>query len=137
MKDLADIHFSAARTIVLVQDNLSIHSKASLYQAFPAAEARSWYINLMNPPLVWIYESHRAVCGNLLKGMTIIKLFYCEQFAGVVPCVSSMDEEALKREILAHCQERLERHKTPATIRFVESLDLSAAGKLKREAARD
>lgn len=57
--------------------------------------------------------------------------------ADVVPCVSSMDEEALKREILAHCQERLERHKTPATIRFVESLDLSAAGKLKREAARD
>ena len=56
LKDLADIHFSAARTIVLVQDNLSIHSKASLYQAFPAAEARSWYINLMNPPLVWIYE---------------------------------------------------------------------------------
>ncbi len=40
LKDLADIHFSAARTIVLVQDNLSIHSKASLYQAFPAAEAR-------------------------------------------------------------------------------------------------
>ncbi len=40
LKDLADIHFSAARTIVLVQDNLSIHSKASLYEAFPAAEAR-------------------------------------------------------------------------------------------------
>ena len=40
LKDLADIHFSAAQTIVLVQDNLSIHSKASLYQAFPAAEAR-------------------------------------------------------------------------------------------------
>jgi len=29
-----------ARTIVLVQDNLNIHSKASLYEAFPAAEAR-------------------------------------------------------------------------------------------------
>jgi hypothetical protein len=27
-------------TIVLVQDNLNIHSKASLYEAFPAAEAR-------------------------------------------------------------------------------------------------
>jgi hypothetical protein len=40
LKDLADIHFSAAQTIVLVQDNLAIHSKASLYQAFPAAEAR-------------------------------------------------------------------------------------------------
>ena len=27
-------------TIVLVQDNLSTHTKASLYEAFPAAEAR-------------------------------------------------------------------------------------------------
>ena len=40
LKDVADIHFSAAQTIVLVQDNLNIHSKASLYEAFPAAEAR-------------------------------------------------------------------------------------------------
>jgi hypothetical protein len=37
---LADIYFSNAWTIVLVQDNLNIHSKASLYEAFPAAEAR-------------------------------------------------------------------------------------------------
>ncbi len=40
LKDLADVHFAAARTIVLVQDNLNIHCKASLYEAFPAAEAR-------------------------------------------------------------------------------------------------
>src|SRR6266699_2906489 len=40
LKELADLHFSDARTIVLVQDNLNIHSKASLYEAFPAAEAR-------------------------------------------------------------------------------------------------
>ena len=40
LKDLADRHFAKATTIVLVQDNLSIHSKSSLYEAFPAAEAR-------------------------------------------------------------------------------------------------
>ena len=40
LKDLADVHFANARTIVLVQDNLNIHSKASLYEAFPAPEAR-------------------------------------------------------------------------------------------------
>jgi hypothetical protein len=40
LKDLADTHFAHAKTIVLVQDNLSIHSKASLYEAFPAVEAR-------------------------------------------------------------------------------------------------
>ncbi len=40
LKDLADVHFAGAKTIVLIQDNLNIHSKASLYEAFPAAEAR-------------------------------------------------------------------------------------------------
>ena len=40
LKELVDIHFANAKAIVLVQDNLSIHSKASLYEAFPAAEAR-------------------------------------------------------------------------------------------------
>jgi hypothetical protein len=33
-------HFPDAKTIVLVQDNLSTRTKASLYEAFPAAEAR-------------------------------------------------------------------------------------------------
>ncbi len=40
LKELADIHFPTAKTIVLMQDNLNIHAKGSLYQAFPAAEAR-------------------------------------------------------------------------------------------------
>jgi hypothetical protein len=40
LKDLADVHFPQAKTIVLIQDNLNVHSKASLYEAFPASEAR-------------------------------------------------------------------------------------------------
>ena len=40
LKDLADVHFAKAETIVLVQDNLNTHAAASLYEAFPAAEAR-------------------------------------------------------------------------------------------------
>jgi hypothetical protein len=40
LKELSDTHFPEARKIVLVQDNLSTHKPASLYQAFPAAEAR-------------------------------------------------------------------------------------------------
>jgi hypothetical protein len=40
LKDLSDIHFPDAKHIVLVQDNLNTHKKASLYEAFPAAEAR-------------------------------------------------------------------------------------------------
>jgi hypothetical protein len=40
LKDLSDIHFPNAKQIVLVQDNLNTHKKASLYEAFPAPEAR-------------------------------------------------------------------------------------------------
>jgi len=40
LKELADTRFPDAKKIVLVQDNLNIHCKASLYEAFPAPEAR-------------------------------------------------------------------------------------------------
>lgn len=40
LKDLSDTHFPQARKIILVQDNLSTHKPASLYEAFPAPEAR-------------------------------------------------------------------------------------------------
>jgi hypothetical protein len=40
LKELSDTHFPKADKIVLVQDNLSTHKPASLYQAFPAPEAR-------------------------------------------------------------------------------------------------
>ena len=40
LKELSDTHFPKARKIALVQDNLSTHKPASLYEAFPAAEAR-------------------------------------------------------------------------------------------------
>ena len=34
------MHFADAAKIVLVQDNLNTHKPASLYEAFPAPEAR-------------------------------------------------------------------------------------------------
>ena len=40
LKDLSDVHFPGASRIVLVQDNLSTHKTASLYEAFPPDEAR-------------------------------------------------------------------------------------------------
>lgn len=40
LKDLSDIHFPQAKKIALVQDNLNTHAKASLYEAFPPAEAK-------------------------------------------------------------------------------------------------
>jgi transposase len=40
MRELVDVDYPNAERIRVVQDNLSIHSAGSLYQAFPPAEAR-------------------------------------------------------------------------------------------------
>jgi DDE superfamily endonuclease len=40
LKEVSDSHFPGADKIVLVQDNLSTHKPASLYEAFSPAEAR-------------------------------------------------------------------------------------------------
>jgi hypothetical protein len=40
MRDLVDLHFPDAETIILVMDNLNTHKLAALYEAFEPAEAR-------------------------------------------------------------------------------------------------
>ena len=40
VRELVDVHYPAAERIVLVMDQLNTHSAASLYAAFPAAEAK-------------------------------------------------------------------------------------------------
>ncbi len=40
MRELVDVHFPEAEQIVVVQDNLSTHTPAALYAAFPPAEAK-------------------------------------------------------------------------------------------------
>lgn len=40
MRELVDVHYPEARCIRVVLDNLNTHSIASLYEAFPAQEAR-------------------------------------------------------------------------------------------------
>jgi hypothetical protein len=40
IKELVDVAFPVAERIVLVLDNLNIHAPASLYEAFPPAEAK-------------------------------------------------------------------------------------------------
>jgi hypothetical protein len=46
LKDLADKHLPKAKKIILVQDNLNTHKPASLYEAFPPAEARRLVMTL-------------------------------------------------------------------------------------------
>jgi hypothetical protein len=70
LKELADIHFPAAEKIVLVQDNLSTHTPASLYQAFPAAEARrlverfEWHYTPKHGSWLDMAESELAVLST-------------------------------------------------------------------------
>src|SRR5262249_61748718 len=40
LKEVSDSHPPDAKKILLVQDNLNTHTPASLYEAFPADEAR-------------------------------------------------------------------------------------------------
>jgi len=40
IKELVDVHYPQAEKIVLVMDNLNTHTPASLYEAFPPAEAK-------------------------------------------------------------------------------------------------
>jgi DDE superfamily endonuclease len=67
LKYLADIRFAHAKTIVLVQDNLNIHAKGPLYEAFPPAEARrlaerfEWHYTPKHGSWLDLAESELAV----------------------------------------------------------------------------
>jgi hypothetical protein len=70
LKDLSDRHFRKASKIVLVQDNLSTHRPASLYQAFPAAEARrlverfEWHYTPKHGSWLDMAEAERGPSGD-------------------------------------------------------------------------
>jgi len=57
VKDLVDVCFPDAETIVLVMDNLNNHSAASLYQAFPPGEV---LISVQELPVVSVYISRQS-----------------------------------------------------------------------------
>ena len=70
LKELSDTHFPDAAKIVLVQDNLSTHTAASLYAAFPAAEARrlserfEWHYTPKHGSWLDMAESELAVLAT-------------------------------------------------------------------------
>ena len=69
-KELSDTHFPDASKIVLVQDNLSTHKPASLYEAFPAPEARrlverfEWHYTPKHGSWLDMAESELAVLSG-------------------------------------------------------------------------
>jgi DDE superfamily endonuclease len=116
LKDLADRYFPNAKTIVLIQDNLSIHSKASLYQAFAAAEARR---------LVERFEWHYTP-----KHGSWLDLAESELGALSSQCLDRRipDKQTLIEEVAAWSRDRNARH-AKANWRFTTS---DARIKLKR-----
>ncbi len=75
LKELADVHFANAKTIALVQDNLNIHSKASLNEAFTAMHScqpvRRCAPTATKPPghralaaMVSLHDTRRSICRS-------------------------------------------------------------------------
>ena len=60
LRDLSDTHFPKAKKIVLIEDNLNTHKPASLYEAFPAAEARK-----LVERFEWHYTPERGQHGRV------------------------------------------------------------------------
>ena len=94
LKDLVDVHFPQADTIVLLSDNLNTHKPAALYEAFPPPEARR-----ILEKLEW---HHTPKHGSWLN-MAEIELSVLQRqcLARRIP-----DQETLKREVTAWEHER-------------------------------
>jgi hypothetical protein len=88
LKDVSDTHFVKAKKIVLVQDNLNTHKPASLYEAFPAAEARrlverfEWHYTPKHGSWLDMAESELSVLsGQCLDRRIPDKLTLAEEVA--------------------------------------------------------
>lgn len=116
LQELVDVHYPKAEKIVLVMDNLSTHSPASLYHTFPPAEARRIAEKL---------EIHHTPLHGSWLNMAEI------EFAALArQCLSRRigTREELEREVLAW-QERRNTVATTINWRFTTT---DARIKLKR-----
>jgi hypothetical protein len=98
LKELADTHFPQSSKIVLVQDNLSTHKPASLYEAFPAEEARR---------LVERFEWHFTP-----KHGSWLDMAECELSVLSSQCLDRRipDKESLIKEVAAWQGDRNKKH---------------------------
>ena len=98
LKDLSDVHFPAAKKIVLIQDNLSTHTPASLYTAFPAPEAR----RLANR-FEWHYTPKHGSWLDMAESELAVLTTQC--LSRRIP-----DKETLEKEVAAWESRRNKRH---------------------------
>jgi len=116
LKELSDEHFPNAEKIVLVQDNLSTHTAASLYAAFPAAEAR----RLVNR-FEWHYTPKHGSWLDLAESELAVLTSQC--LSRRIP-----DKQTLEREVAAW-QDHRNKHHAKADWQFTPE---NARVKLKR-----
>jgi DDE superfamily endonuclease len=72
LKDLSDVHYPDAKRITLVQDNLNTHTKAALYEAFPAAQARR-----LVERFEWVYTPKHGSWLNMAESELAVLSSQC------------------------------------------------------------
>lgn len=105
LKQISDVRFADAEQITLVQDNLNIHDKSSLYKAFPAPEARR-----LVQRFEWVYTPKHGSWLDLAESELAVLSTQCLDRR--IP-----DKAALKREVAAWANHR-NQHNAKADWRF-------------------
>jgi hypothetical protein len=85
LKALSDVHFPRAEAIVLVQDNLNTHTPASLYRAFPPAEAQR-----IAARFEWHYTPKHGSWLNMAEAELSVLARQC--LARRIPDIATLDE---------------------------------------------
>ncbi len=116
LKELSDTHFPQVSKIVLVQDNLNTHKPASLYEAFPAAEARR-----LVERFEWHYTPKHGSWLDMAESE--LSVLSCQCLDRRIP-----DKDTLTREVAAWQNQRNKNH-TKADWQFTTA---DARIKLKR-----
>ena len=98
LKDLSDVRFPAAAKIALVQDNLSTHTPASLYAAFPAPQAR----RLANR-FEWHYTPNHGSWLDMAESELAVLTRQC--LSRRIP-----DKQTLEKEVAAWERHRNQHH---------------------------
>jgi len=98
LKELSDTHFPGSAKIVLVQDNLNTHKPASLYEAFPPAEARR-----LVERFEWHYTPKHGSWLDMAESELGVLSFQCLDRR--IP-----DQQVLKQEVEAWVADRNSKH---------------------------
>ena len=105
LKQLSDVHFPKAKSIVLVQDNLNTHTAASLYRAFPPEEARR-----IADRFEWHYTPKHGSWLNMAEAELSILARQC--LARRIPDIETLDGQ------VAAWLRRRNKHHAKANWRF-------------------